>query len=224
VSVPSGIRMVPTQAEARAAHSRGVPAPVRRRMMRLRLVPVTCGFAIEFWVLPHFPCCRSGTCSLNRLIILRKTRFWRLWRRHNVITKRVCHFLKRLTTCPFRWGCESTETDIGGKSGVARSGGKRMQPRKGAVPCLRFWFVRQPSQQSDEVHRCRCHEVGKVCLRASEIGRPPKPSRAHPLRDRALDPGPPRILDGKLGGPLPRPPDAQRLVLSFGADCDGPAC
>ena len=99
-----------------------------------------------------------------------------------------------------------------------------MQPRKGAVPCLCFWFVRQPSQQSDEVHRCRCHEVGEVRLRVPEIRRPPKPSRAHALRDRALDPGPPRILDCKLGGLLPRPPDAQRLVLGFGADCDGPAC
>ena len=32
MSPPSGIKMVPTQAEARAANSRGVPAPVSSRM------------------------------------------------------------------------------------------------------------------------------------------------------------------------------------------------
>ena len=37
--------------------------------------------------------------------------------------------------------------DIGSEFGVARSGGDRMQPRKGAVPCLRFWFVRQSVNQ-----------------------------------------------------------------------------
>ena len=114
--------------------------------------------------------------------------------------------------------------DIGGEFGVALSGRERVRLCKGGASCLCLWFVRQPSQQSDEVHRCRCHEVGEVRLRVPELRRPPKPRRAHTLRDRALDPGPPRILDCKLGGLLPRPPDAQSLVLGFGADCDGPAC
>ena len=37
MSPPSGVRMASNEAEARAASSRGIPAPVRRRMIRPRL-------------------------------------------------------------------------------------------------------------------------------------------------------------------------------------------
>jgi hypothetical protein len=71
----------------------------------------------------------------------------------------------------------------------------------------------EPIREAGDVHGGRGGEVLQVGLGQAAIAGLPQPEGAGPLGERALDPGPRRLLGGELGRLLPLPRRLDGLVL-----------
>src|SRR3954467_6038867 len=106
-----------------------------------------------------------------------------------------------MTGCPSKW--EDTVDEVGssgqgGETGGA-SGGARDRP--------------EPVAHTSEVDRGRGRHMLQVGYGQPAVAAAAQPEGAHPLRDRALDPGPPRVAAPTLLRRDPPSRGPERLVL-----------
>ena len=73
--------------------------------------------------------------------------------------------------------------------------------------------ARNQAREALEVDRGRGRHVLQVGLGQPAVAAAAQPEGAHPLRDRALDPGPPRVAAPALLRREPPPRGLERLVL-----------